>query len=58
MQIYTKIKNFTILAITENEKLKRWTVGDRIGERVTNKTFSTAGEAIEWADSEYVEMVK
>ena len=58
MQTYAKINNFTILAITENEKLKRWTVGDRLGNRVTDRTFHNANSAIAWAGDNYVELVK
>ena len=58
MTIYAKIENFTVLAITDDGKLKSWTVGDRQGERVTNKIFATAGDAIAFGCSEYVELVR
>lgn len=58
MKIYAKINNFTILAITEDNQLKKWTVGDRQGERVTDKVFNVASDAIGWANTNYVGLVK
>ena len=57
MKIYAKINNFTILAITDNEKLTKFTVGDRLGERVTHETFDVARTAIDWGYCNYVELV-
>jgi len=58
MQIVTRLDNFTVLAITEDEKLKKWTIGDRLGNRVTNRTFTVAADAMDWATLNYVELVK
>ena len=58
MQIVTRLDNFTVLAITENEKLKKWTVGDILGNRVTNRDFSVATDAIDWGYFSYVELAK
>jgi len=58
MKIYAKIENFTILQVVDNEKLISFTIGDRIGERVTDKTFRVASDAIGWAYEFYEELVK
>ena len=58
MQIVTRLDNFTVLAITEDEKLKKFTVGDRLGNRVTNRTFAVAADAMDWGYFSYVELVK
>ena len=58
MQIVTRLDNFTVLAITEDYKLKKWTVGDRFGRRVAMETFTVAADAIDWGYFSYVELVK
>jgi len=50
MKKYAQIDNFTILAVTEADKVVGFTVGDRNRDRVTDKNFDKASDAIEFAN--------
>jgi len=46
---YTKINNFQIIAIHEDEKLKGFFIADKNGEKLSNRTFEKASDAIDYA---------
>ena len=59
MKKHITIDNYQIWAITtEDEKILGWTVCDRNGERVTEKNFEFASDAIEWAHQNYKELLR
>ncbi len=58
MREYAKIGNFIIAAVTKEERVVGFAVTDRNGERVTDKLFRVASDAIGWANTNYVELVK
>jgi len=45
-RLYTKLDNFTVIAIHEDEKLKYFFVGDRNEEKISNKTFKRPIDAM------------
>ena len=53
------MENYQIHAITtEDRKILGFIVCDRNGERVSDKNFEYASEAMEWAQKNYKELVK
>ena len=45
---YTKIGKFTVIATHEDEKLTGFFIADNNGEKLSNRTFAKASEAIEY----------
>jgi len=56
---YAAISNYQVCAInTEDNKILGFTVCDRNGERVTDKNFEYASQAIEWINKNNQELLK
>jgi len=45
---YTKLNNFTVIAIHEDEKLTGFFIADCNGEKLSNIIFKVASEAMEY----------
>lgn len=58
MREYAKIGNFIIATVTKEDRVIGFAVTDRNGERVTDRLFRVACDAISWANTNYVELVK
>ena len=53
LETYTPHNNYFVMYVIEDEVVKGFTVADNNFERVVDKDFHSAYQAITWADKEY-----